>query len=376
MRTTTRTSRAATGTLLLAAAIAACDGEGNPTPIGPGPGEFDEVYVLNSTGQTIASFDVDDAALSVLDAPIDQGPSFDGAKMDVNDSHAVTTVSSFGGSAVLFSDLETGDVSSVAFPGSQPLLANPGRPTFDGTGVAWFGARGRDAIYSAMPGDAEATLLVEDVGTFVEAVVPVGAGGLAAIDAYIDDAGGTFTPFGPSRVFLLTESGAVLDTLDLPTGALNALDGVLVSGRLIVLLGGTLDPLSFQPRRDGGLVSIDLETRTVGPLVPLNANGVSIEAGADGLVYVTTTTNFVTLRALSFDPGSGDFVAGPDAPLDLRATNGGSLSCWVVTALEDGRMLCASFATVERGRLHLLDEDGAGLDWINSGFGSSDVVLR
>lgn len=360
--------------LLLALAAVGCDDDGTPTPIGPGPGDSRELLVLNSTGQTIAPFSVN-GSLSTDGTPIDLGGAFDGSTVDATETHAVATISSFGGSRVLFAELGSGNVSAVEFPPPEGLAANPSRATFDAAGSAWFAGRGSDAVYTAVPGETTATRTTEDVGTFVEAVVPVGSE-LAAVDAFIDDDGGTFVPLGPSRVFVIDAIGALIDVIDLPNEARNALGGVAVGGRLVVLLGGTFDQGTFEPQGDGGLVVVDVADRSTGPFVPLDANGVSIEAGEDGLVYVTSTSDFAATDLVSFDPATGSFVAGPQDPIDVRDEAGGDVSCWTATALEDGRLLCATFSVVEAGRLLLLEGDGSAIDEIPSGFGSTDLLLR
>ncbi len=361
--------------LLLALAAFGCDdGPGDPTPIGPGEGDTHELLVLNSTGQTIAPFSVD-GSLTEDGQPIDLGGAFDGTTLDATETHAVTTISSFGGSRVLFAELASGTVTVVQFPQPEGLLANPSRATFDDAGSAWFAGRNSNVVYTAMPGETTATRVTSDVGTFVEAVLPIGSE-LAAIDAFIDDDGGTFAPLGPSRVFVIDAIGAVIDVIDLQNEARNALGGVVVDGQLVVLLGGTLDPNTFAPMGDGGLVVVDVSGRSTGPFVPLDANGVSIEAGEDGLVYVTSTNDFVDTDLVSFDPATGEFVAGPSAPIDVRDAAGDEVNCWTATALDDGRLLCATFSSLEASRLLLLDEDGSPIDEISSGFGSTDLLVR
>lgn len=360
---------------LLVLLVAACDDEnGTPTPIGPGPGGSEQLLVLNSTGQTIGQYEVDDA-IALMQPTIDLGAGFDGVSVDATETHAVTTVSAFGGSRVLFADLGSAVVTAVDFPQPEGQSADPSRATFDAAGSAWFAGRGSDAIYTAAPGDVTATRIATDVGTFIEVVVPIGDE-LAAVDANIDDDGGTFAPFGPSRVFVLDEIGAVVDEIDLPDGAVNAIDAVAVDGQLVVLLGGTFDPGTFEPAGDGGLVLVDVAARTAGAFLPLEANGVAIEAGRDGLVYVTSTNDFVDISVVSLDPATGSFVAGPAAPIDVRDATGAAVDCWVVTALEDGRLLCATFSVVEAGRLLLLGEDGSALDEVPSGFGTTDLRVR
>ena len=357
----------------LLVAVSGCDDGGSPLPIAPGPDDSRGLLVLNSTGQTLASFEVSDT-LETAGSPVDLGAGFDGSAVDATETHAVTTVSAFGGSRVLFLDLAAGGVTTVTFPDPEGESANPSRARFDAAGAAWFAGRGSDAVYTAMPGETEATRVTQEVGTFVEVVVPAGDE-LLAVDAFLDDDGGTFAPLGPSRVFVIDAIGALVETIELPDGARNAIDAVLVDGRLVVLLGGTLDA-TFAPVGDGGIVVVDVDDRTAGAFIPVAANGVAIEAGADGRVYLTTTNDFVSTSVLSFDPATGAFLAGPSDPVDTRDGGGDPVQCWTATALEDGRLLCVTFATAEAGRLLLLEADGSAIDEIPSGFGSTDLLLR
>lgn len=360
--------------VLAVAAVGACDDDGSPSPIAPGPEDEQQVLVLNSTGQTLARYEVGEE-ISPTAQPVDLGATFDGTSMDANEDFAVTSVSSFGGSQVLFVDLDTDAVLPVDFLPPNEQSANPSRPGLDAAGVAWFAGRDTDAVYRAAPGEQTALLVADDVGTFVEAVLPVGSE-FAAIDAFLDDDGGTFEPLGPSHVYVLDEIGAVIDEIDLPGDAVNALGGVVVDDRVVVLLGGTLDPNTFAPQNDGGLVVVDVPGRSADGFVPLLGNGVAIEVGADGLVYVTSTSDFVETSLTSFDPESGAFVAGPGDPIDTRDAGGAAVDCWTVTALEDGRLLCVTFDVTENGRFLLLSEDGEALDEVEAGFGTTDIHLQ
>ncbi len=348
-------------------------------PVSPvtGPGETavpDGLLVLNSTGQTLAAFEVGETLVSV-GVEIDLGAGFDGVSIDAAADHAVTTVSSFGGSRVLFADLTTGVVQTTEFPAPEGLDANPSRPTFDEDGsIAYMAGRGSNTVYAASPGAAVATRMAADVGSFVERVIPIGSR-LFALDANIDDDGGTFAPLGPSRIFVI-EAGAITDTINLPPTALNAIDMVRVGDRMVVLLGGTFDPATFAPNGDGGLVTISLSDFSLGLVHDLEANGVSIESGADGLVYVTGTSDFIRLDAMNFDAAADDFISGPSAPLDIRDASGARVDCWAVTALADGRHVCVTFSFASAGRLILLDSLGEPAGEIPSGFGSTDILVR
>ena len=357
--------------LWAALTLAAC-GDGSTTGPVDTPGA--DVYVLNSTGQTLLGVSVDDG-LAAVGLPFDLGGAFDGDAVDLSVTHAVTTVSSFGGSLAVFVDLSSGAMTTTAFPRPEADLANPSAPTFDATGAAWIGGRGSDAVYRVRPGDLEAERVAEGVGTFVERVLPIN-GRLYAIDANLDDDGGTYIPLGPGRVVVLTAAGMPETVLDLPAEALNPTDAVQAEGRLIVLAGGTLDPGTFVPRGDGALVEIDLASGEVLSSRMLDGNGISIERGGDGKVYVVTTTDFVSTTVLRYDVASRSFERGPADPIVVQDEAGESVSCWTATGLADGRLLCATFSFAEAGRLLLTDAGGGFVDEMPSGFGTTDLALR
>jgi len=363
-------TRAVLGLSLLLAA-AACDSSPTAGPDGPAAGG---VLVLNSTGQTLASFNVQDR-LEASGSPIDLGAGFDGEAFDLSGELAVTTVSSFGGSRLLFVGLGSRQVLATGFPGPEADRTNPSAPSFDSQGTAWVGGRGSDAVYRARPGDAEAQRIASRVGTFVEQVIPVGEA-LYVVDANIDDDGGTYQPLGPGRVVVLSRTGSVEAVIDLPAGAFNSTEAVVVGQRLIVLAAGTFDPGTFLPANDGSVVLIDLPSGTPRLPIPLAANGVSLERGDDGQVYITTTSDYHTLDLLMFDPAAGRFERGPTNPIRVHGVDGARVECWSATALQDGRILCTTFSFVEAGRLVLADEAGRFIDEVPSGFGTTDVATR
>jgi len=341
---------------------------------GPAEPTADDIVVLNSTGQTLATFSIAET-VDASGPPVDLGAGFDGDAFDLTPSFAVTTVSSFGGSRVLFVDLVSGSLLTSIFPAPEGNLANPSAASFDSQGNAWVAGRASDAVYRVSPGDPLAERIATDVGTFVERVVPVGDR-LYAVDANIDDDGGSYQPLGPGRIVILSRSGVEEEVIDLPATAFNPTDAVETRGRLVVLAAGTFDPATFLPSNDGALVVIDLEVDLAGPAVSLAANGVSLELGGDGSVYVTTTSDFQTLDLLRFDPVRGSFVRGPANPITVVGGNGRSVDCWSATALNDGRIACATFSFAEAGRLVLADRNGSFIDEVGSGFGSTDVALR
>ena len=356
------------GALMCAGLLAGCSDD----PSGPSGPLAAGVLALNSTGQTLAAFSIGEGIEAAGET--DLGAGFDGDGVSLSPSHAVTTVSSLNGSQIRFVDLENASVQIVPFPDPDGALADPGRATFDEGGSAWVGGRGSDAVYRADPGDAVATRVAADVGEYVERVVPVGDL-LYAVDANVDDDGFTFAPLGPSRVVVLERGGATKRVLDLPEAAPNARDAVLVSGKLVVLGGGTFDE-NFAANGNGALVVVDTGDDTVSEPFALGGNGVAIEAGADGLIYVTRTVDFQTLDVLVFDPGSETFVHGPGNPLLVLDQGAVRVDCWVTTALADGRLLCATFNFAEPGRLLVTAPDGVALSEVASGFGTTDLQLR
>lgn len=355
--------------LSVAAILGGCDD--SPTePAGP---TAEGLFVLNSTGQTLVSFSVSESVAAAVET-IDLGAGFDGDAFDLAAGYAVTTVSSFGGSRILFVDLGSGSVLTTAFPAPDLDLANPSAPSFDSQGTAWIGGRGSDAIYRARPGDATAEMVAEEVGTFIERVVPA-ADRLYAVDANIDDDGGSYQPLGPGRVVVLSRAGVEVGVIDLPTSARNPTEAVSTGGILLVLASGTFDPLTFLPANDGTIVQVDLATSAlVGAPVELEGNGVSLELGQDGLVYITTTSDYQSLDLLVYNPISGSFIHGPRDPIVVRARDGGRVNCWTATGLVDGRIACVTFSSAEAGRLVIANEIGQFVDEVASGFGSTDVA--
>ena len=198
-------------------------------------------------------------------------------------------------------------------------------------------------------------------------------GRVFAVDSNIDDVGFTFRPLGNSRVVVYELDGAPVREVELQ-GGLQAIDAVLSGGSLVVLNQGTLGP-SFQPDGNGSLFVLDPASLQVAGPFELEGNGVSIEAGADGRVYVTVTNDFASIQSLRFDPAVPGFVDGPDSPIQVRDASGGPISCWTVTALGDGRLICATFRSEEAGDLYLLSSDGAFIDSTPGGFGTTDLEI-
>jgi hypothetical protein len=348
----------------------ACGGD---APTGPGDAARPDLYVLNSTGQTVAAFSVG-SVLAPLGAPVDLGPGFDGDAVDVASGLAVATVSSFGGSLVVLVDLTDGTVRTATFPQPEGDQANPSSPSVDDAGTIWVGGRGSDAVYRLDPGSTIAERVAGNVGTFVERVVPVG-NRLYAIDANIDDDGSTFQPLGPGRILVLSRDGFQESLIELPAGAFNPTDAIAMSGHLLVIAAGTFDPGTFEPLGNGALVRIRLSDGVVTSIRSLNGNAISLEAGDDGKAYVTTTTDFATTSVLRYDPVEDDLERGPGDPIDVKDAAGTSVDCWTATALSDGRVVCVTFSFAEAGRLVLSDSDGGFLDEATSGFGSTDLAL-
>ncbi|MEJ2546607.1 MAG: hypothetical protein P8125_02200 [Gemmatimonadota bacterium] len=314
--------------LLLGLAV----GCGGDDPTGPVPGTDATLVALNSIGQTLASFRVEGNEILPAAVPVDLGAGFDGDGVALYGSLAASTVSSFGGSRIVLVDLSEGSVSEAVFPGPDPALVNPSRAEFDAEGVLWMGGRGSDAVYRLSPGAGTATRVATGVGTFVERVVPVGEQ-LFVIDANIDDDGGTYAPLGAGRVVVLDRDGTSVGVIELPADATNPSDGLLAESRLIILAGGTFDPVTFAPNADGSLVTVD-PART------------------------------------------GRFDRGPDQPIDTRGPSGDPVPCWTAAALADSRILCSTFRTDAPGRMLLMGPDGDPIFETESGFGTTEIAIR
>ena len=371
-----RAGAATAARVLLALAVCssfvAC---GDDDPTGPPATSGFDVLALNSTGQTLAPYEVRGDEILPAGQAMDLGAGFDGDGLVISGDRAASAVSSFGGSSLVLVNLASGAVRRALFPGPEAALVNPSRPSFDAGDSVWVGGRGSDAVYRLDPGAAEATLVASDVGTFVERVIPDGAR-LYAIDANLDDDGLTYAPRGPGRVVELDRRGAVQGVIVLPADAPNPSDGLLAGGRLIVLAGGSFNPADFTPNSDGALILVDPASRRVIATRPLGANGVRLSLGEDGRAYVTTTSDFETLNLLRFDPASGEFERGPADPVATVDANGTVVHCWTATALEDGRVLCATFRTDAPGRLLLLRSSGRALSETPAGFGTTDLGIR
>lgn len=362
-------------TLLVPAVLAAPSACADDDPTGPPATSGFDVLALNSTGQTLALYEVRGNEILPAGQAMDLGAGFDGDGLATSGDRAASAVSSFGGSSLVLVDLAAGSVNRALFPGPDAALVNPSRPSFDSGDSIWVGGRGSDAVYRLDPGAPEATLVASDVGTFVERVIPDGAR-LYAIDANLDDDGLTYAPRGPGRVVELDRSGSVRGVTLLPADTPNPSDGLLVGGRLIVLAGGSFDPEDFTPNSDGALIVVDPASRQVIATRPLDANGVRLSLGEDGKAYVTTTADYLTLNLLRFDPVRGDFERGPADPVETVDADGATLNCWTATALEDGRVLCATFRTDAPGRLLLLRSSGRALSETSAGFGTTDLAIR
>ncbi len=346
---------------------------GSGGPAGPEADSDRDLFVLNSTGQTLAAFSVGDG-LAAVGTPVDLGAGFDGDAMDLSATYAAATVSSFGGSRIRLVELETGLVLNATFPLPEGDLANPAAPSIDDVGTVWVGGRGSDAVYRLQPGDGLAERVAEGVGTFIERVVPVGDH-LYVVDANLDDDGGTFQPLGPGRVVVLRRDGGEEAVIPLPADLFNPTDAVYTGGDLIVLAAGTFDPGTFLPEGNGALVAVRVGDGSIGTALPLQGNGISLELGADGDVYVTTTSDFESTTVLRYDPTLRLFARGPSDPILVRDGAGTQVACWAATAMEDGRLLCVTFSFAEAGRLLLTQPDGMILDEASSGFGSTDLAL-
>ncbi|WP_420634640.1 hypothetical protein [Candidatus Palauibacter sp.] len=365
----------------LAAVLAGCNESSAPGPDGPGVVTPDrsDIAILNSISGTLQQFNRIDDRLVPFGQDIQLGAGFDGESVDFLQDLWVTTSDAPGGSQVLFGSFSTGEQTVAAFPGNASV--DPGKPTViadaAGTLGALVPARGLDAIFVAFPGAPVAQLVIERVGTFVERAVPAGLF-IVSIDANLDDEGGELQPLGPPRMALHEFlSGSFFDELRLPEGTTGATEALVLEDNLLFLAGGSLDPATSAPMGNGSLVEINVTARGVQDTNTLGGNGLSMEPGRNGLIYIVRTRDTTTdTDVLTFNFSVRVFERGPDNPIQPLDRDGSSLNCRVVSAFLDGEMLCSTYETGSRGRLILLSADGEFISDTPTGAGTTDIILR
>lgn len=370
--------------LFLVATVGGCLGDTGPDG-GNGNGgssSFGSIFVLNSVGQTIGRFDVEGDELVRAADPIVLPPNFDGDALTVQVEGFATSISSFGGSQILLGSLRTGEQTVITFPGAQGAEANPSKVTLlddPFLGVeGWVAGRASNTLYRIAPGAETAITVATDVGEFVERVLPFSSF-LAAVDANLDDEGGTFEPLGPPRVLIVDRTTGDLRFVIELSDAAGASDAIFNQGDIFVLAGGSFSEDAgggFVPDGNGALVIASVNTLGVRRHLPIDGNGISLAPGADASLYVTRTSDFESMDVLVYDVFRDEWDRSPDNPIRPRDADGAAVDCWVVSALRDGRLLCATFSVPTPGRLYLLDETGGELSSLESGVGSTDIVVR
>lgn len=370
--------------LLLALAVFFGCGLGDTGPDdggGNGGSSFGSIFVLNSVGKTIGRFELQGDQLRSAAAPIVLPENFDGDALAVQGTGFATTISALGGSQVVFGDLVTGEQAIVTFPGTRGDEADPSKVTlvqdpFRGP-EAWVAGRGTNTIYRVEAGAQTATAVATGVGNFAERVLPIGQT-LVAIDANLDDDGGTFEPLGPPRVFIVDRlTGDVRFIIEM-TDAVGASNAVFNQGELLVLAGGSFgqdEGGDFVPEGNGSLVVVNVTGLEVRQTLPLDGNGLSLAPGADANLYITRTSDLASTDVLTYSIFQDRWIRGPDDPIVPEDAAGAPIPCWVATALTDGRILCATFSVTPPGRLYLLDAGGRELSSVESGSGSTDIAL-
>ena len=129
----------------------------------------------------------------------------------------------------------------------------------------------------------------------------------------------------------------------------------------------------------GRLLRINISDQGVQDDYPIGGNGISFEPGRNGLLYVVRTKgagNFDDTDVLTFNIFTGEFVQGPNNPLQPKDSDGSDLGCRVVTAFITGELLCATFEASSVGRLVLLNSDGTYAHETPIGAGATDIIIR
>ncbi|MXW55474.1 MAG: hypothetical protein F4Z33_04110 [Gemmatimonadales bacterium] len=364
------------------AVLAGCGGSNGMGPDGPGVARPDrsEFAVLNSISGTLQQFNRIDGEIVPFGGDIQLGTDFRGQTADFIHDLWVTAWDSPEGSKVLFGSFSTDERTTAVFPNNA--VVDPGKPTviFDVGGAvgALIPARALDAVYVAFPGTPMAQIAVEAVGTFVERVIPAGQL-LVSVDGNLDDEDGGRKPLGPPRVVLHEfGSGNYLDELRLPEGMIGVTDAIVLEGNMLLLAGGGVDPATATSPVGGNLVEIDMLARSIQDVNTLGGNGVSMEGGRDGLVYVVRTKGVGATETdvLTFSFAVRAWVNGPENPIQPRDRDGSNLSCRIAAGFLDGQILCATYVTAGPGRLVLLSDEGEFIDETPIGAGTTDILLR
>ncbi|WP_420440931.1 hypothetical protein [Candidatus Palauibacter sp.] len=366
----------------LAVFLAGCGDSNGTGPDGPdvvGP-EQSEFAVLNSISGTLQQFNRIDGEIVPFGRDIQLGADYKGQAADFIQDLWVTAWDTPEGSKILFGSFSTAEQTMAVFPNNA--IADPGKPTviFDagGTVGALIPARSLDAVYVTFPGTPMAQVAVEGVGTFVERVIPAGQF-LVSVDGNLDDEDGGREPLGPPRIVLHEFiSGSYFDELRLPESTVGVTEAIVLEDKMLLLAGGGVDPLTSAPLGDGNLVEIDMTARAVQDVNSLGGNGISMEAGRDGLVYIVRTkgVDATETDVLRFSFAVRAWANGPENPIQPRDRDGSNLNCRVAAAFLDGQLLCATYVTAGQGRLVLLSATGEFIDEAPIGAGTTDILLR
>ena len=366
----------------LAVFLAGCGDSNGTGPDGPDVvrPEQSEFAVLNSISGTLQQFNRIDGEIVPFGRDIQLGADFKGEAADFIQDLWVTAWDTPEGSKILFGSFSTDEQTTAVFPNNA--IADPGKPTviFDagGTVGALIPARALDAVYVTFPGTPMAQVAVEGVGTFVERVIPAGQF-LVSVDGNLDDEDGGREPLGPPRIVLHEFiSGSYFDELRLPESTVGVTEAIVLEDKMLLLAGGGVDPLASAPLGDGNLVEIDMTARAVQDVNSLGGNGIAMEAGRDGLVYIVRTkgVDATDTDVLTFSFAVRAWVNGPENPIQPRDRDGSNLNCRVAAAFLDGQLLCATYVTAGQGRLVLLSATGEFIDEAPVGAGTTDILLR
>ena len=103
----------------------------------------------------------------------------------------------------------------------------------------------------------------------------------------------------------------------------------------------------------------------------IGGNGISMEAGRNGLVYIVRTkgVDAAETDVLAFSFAIRAWINGPENPIQPLDRDGSNLSCRVAAAFLDGQILCATYVAAGQGRLVLLSAEGEFIDETLSGRG-------
>ncbi|HEU4557534.1 MAG TPA: hypothetical protein VFS20_06780 [Longimicrobium sp.] len=273
---------------LLPAALAACNDDPS---LPPGNTSTRLEVIVNSISNSLTLVSADSVTPSTRTVSLGAQGSPVGAA--VRREWAIVPLGTYPFAAVV--DLRSGTVTRTV-----GLPANSGATGagFVNDSIAFVGNPARNTVSPVNVRSGVVGAEVQ-VGTYPHAIVE-GFNAVFVLNANLVN----FAPAGPGSVSVINAAGQVVATI--PLSGINPTDGVVVGNTLVVINSGEFG------KANGSLSLVSLATGTEVAHIPgFGEFPGSVDVGPDGLVYVGVYGSGI----LVWNPGSGQFVRGPNNPL-------------------------------------------------------------